>query len=59
MLQCHSVGDEGWHASGLALLGVSLVRLSLAQWALLEPLIWVNIQRITEGLTVLMSCASI
>ena len=43
----HTVCGGEPHASGLALLGVSPVRLLTAQWGLLETSMWVNIQRIT------------
>src|SRR5262249_20231661 len=43
----HNVCGGGSHASGLALLEGSPVRLSRAQWVLLETSMWVNIQRIT------------
>src|SRR5262249_11172198 len=43
----HTAYDGEPHASGLALLEASPVRLWTAQWGLLGTSMWVNIQRIT------------
>src|SRR4029453_17833541 len=47
--ESHTVRAGGWHASGLALLEASPVRLLMAQCSLHETLRWGNIQRLTRA----------